>query len=277
MRLAGPGPDLLIRAGPPIFAPRITPSQHLAMTYLSSLAITCFLLLSGASGPGEPVPRPVDPWIFHTILDNQPGILVVALHESLWLGYDTASCTLHRVWRGGLLDTAQAQGNASQSITYGFTYNTHAPDPTRWRLSGNGPVLHPDPVFRGFAIEEGQAVLRYELVFSDGQRLSVEERPEYLEKKRPDNRTCLERVFTLQAEPARGKLSLRQDYGPLVWRKDLAGKAKWTQENRSKRLYDWGTTHDFTGDMYLSAKKPATVEVFYTVDVEQEGRRRSSN
>ena len=242
--------------------------------YLLGLVLVFIL---GAADPEEPITRPVDPWIFHTILDEQPGILVVALHESLWLGYDTASCTLHKVWRGGLLDTARAQGGRSQSLSYGFTYATHAPDPQRWRISGSGPVAHPDPVFRGFEIREGRAVLSYELVFPDGQRLWVEEQPEYLERKRPDNRACLQRVFTLRQEPTKGTLGLKQDYGPLVWGKDLSGKAKWAQANKSKRFYDWGTTYDFTGELLFSAKKPATVEVFYTVDVEQEGRRRSSN
>ncbi|RMG61893.1 MAG: hypothetical protein D6722_19000 [Bacteroidetes bacterium] len=247
------------------------------MTFLRILSYLSLAWLLGAAVSEDPVPRPVDPWMFYTILDEQPGILVVALHENLWLGYDTASCTLHKVWRGGLLDTAQAAGGASQSLTYGFTYNTFAPDPARWRLTGAGPTQHPDPIFKGFAMEDGHAVLSYELVFSDGQRLLVEERPEYMELKRADNRAGLSRAFSIQADPAKGKLSLRQDYGPLVWGKDLAGKAKWTNESKSKRFYDWGTTYDFTGDMYLSAKKAALVEAVFTVDVEQEGRRRSSN
>jgi hypothetical protein len=44
--------------------------------------------------------RPRDPWVFRCVLDKNPRMVVIALHEHLWVAYDTTTCSLYKAWDG---------------------------------------------------------------------------------------------------------------------------------------------------------------------------------
>jgi hypothetical protein len=46
--------------------------------------------------------RPRDPWVFRCVLDKNPRMVVIALHDDLYAAYDASTCSLYKVWRGGV-------------------------------------------------------------------------------------------------------------------------------------------------------------------------------
>ena len=51
---------------------------------------------SNAVGPE----RPYQPWVFRSVLDQQPRIITLALHDNMWAAYHTDSCALYKIWKG---------------------------------------------------------------------------------------------------------------------------------------------------------------------------------
>ena len=152
------------------------------------IALAATLLL-GLQGPPawwkEEVlgPRPRDPWVFRCVLEERPRMLVLALHEDLWVAYDTSNCSLYGIWSGGI-DFA------------GAVYDTrHGPQP---QLGGpllyepEGPVgvfrssdgekIPAEPQYLGHRFVEGEygraeVELRFEWRLETGDTVRVRERP----------------------------------------------------------------------------------------------------
>ncbi len=129
-----------------------------------------------------PLPeRPRDPFVFRCVLDKRVRIVTLALSEDMWAAYDTQTCGLYKIWKGGVKFD-------------GAVYTTvHGPTPTSRGMdyeSGlQGPVwvarVDDKPVevrseWRGYRIERGSCVLLYDVVLQDGRAIRVEERPESL-------------------------------------------------------------------------------------------------
>ena len=79
-------------------------------------------LLGAASA--QAATRGRDPWAFRMILENKTRMLVLAMRSDLWVAYNPANGTLHKVWNGGI----QFQGKVwdfsqKNSITLGATYH----------------------------------------------------------------------------------------------------------------------------------------------------------
>lgn len=130
--------------------------------------------------------RPHDPFVFRSVLDGRPRMVTLALADELWAAYDATTCGLHKAWEGGV----RFSGPVFDAV--------HGPQPTSegvsWTVGEEGPVWHAfgpqgeiplEARWRGYRLEQGEAVLLYELAFADGRGCRVEERPSFL---RPEDR-----------------------------------------------------------------------------------------
>lgn len=163
------------------------------------------MFIAAAAAVLPPAPeRPHDPWIFRSVLDQRPRMVTLALHDSLWVGYDATTCTLYRAWDG------RAGG-----VTFdGAVYTTvHGPQPTTrgaaymagpigpgWRIVSEDGWEDVAPVFRGYRVERGRAVLMFDLPV--GERfIRIEESPEAMPA---DNATILHRQFRIIGDVPEG-------------------------------------------------------------------------
>ena len=46
--------------------------------------------------------RPIDTWVFRSVMDKQPRMLTVALNKDLYTCYNLQSGNLYKVWKGGV-------------------------------------------------------------------------------------------------------------------------------------------------------------------------------
>lgn len=137
------------------------------------IACVMFGVMSGTAPD-----RPRDPWVFRCVLDGNPRIVVIALHEDLWLAYDAESCSLRQVWSDGVKFD-------------GAVYTTvHGPQPTSkgepdftgsegavWRLVIDDEVTEVKPLWRGYSIRSNTVTLKYELPLPHGGHVRISETP----------------------------------------------------------------------------------------------------
>lgn len=70
-------------------------------------------------------PRGRDPWAFRLTLENKTRMLVAALRSDLWVAYNPANGTLHKVWSGGIQFRGKVYDFGQQnSVTSGTSYHT---------------------------------------------------------------------------------------------------------------------------------------------------------
>lgn len=142
-----------------------------------------FLMAHAPDVAQAPSVRPHDPFVLRCALDGRPRVVVVALHEDLWVAYDAPSATLYKAWRGdvdfqGAVYTTE---HGPQPRVRGDDYG-YADEQSAWSLV-RGPDAHPlRPRYDGYRLERGRAVLRWKFArpsaFEPGD-IELEEIPEH--------------------------------------------------------------------------------------------------
>lgn len=131
-----------------------------------------------ALAQGDPA-RPADPWVLRGELDGRPRAVVVGLESRLWLDYDAETCSLARVFGGGVRDAPDGEGYVVAGPTY-----TQGSQGSVWWIERAGTATAAEAIFRGYRFQGRQVTLRYELRASDGLRVQIEETPEF---ERPED------------------------------------------------------------------------------------------
>jgi len=138
-----------------------------------------FLLWQCASDTAPTLERPHSPWVFRSVLDEQPRMITLALHDEVWAGYSTQNAALYKVWSGSVnLDGAvytTAHGPQPMSVGDAWFVNEHK---TPWQLSRGGSEVDAKVQYKGHQIKNGQAILKYELNLADGNTIQITEQPE---------------------------------------------------------------------------------------------------
>ena len=70
----------------------------------AALALAIVLIIascgSDTGSESDQIQRPYEPWISRSVLDEQPRMLVLALHEDIWVAYSTENCSVYKAWKG---------------------------------------------------------------------------------------------------------------------------------------------------------------------------------
>jgi len=100
------------------------------------------LLWQCASDSAPTIERPHSPWVFRSVLDEQPRMITLALHDKVWAAYSTQDAALYKVWSGNVnFDGAvytTAHGPQPMSIGDAWLVNEHK---NPWKISKNGSEI----------------------------------------------------------------------------------------------------------------------------------------
>jgi cytochrome c len=69
------------------------------------LSLAAGLLALGACNRGSEtrqVSRPAEAWVLRSVLDQKPRMLSIALHDKLWVAYNTQTGSLYKAWAGNV-------------------------------------------------------------------------------------------------------------------------------------------------------------------------------
>ena len=61
-----------------------------------------FLLWQCTTDPAPTIERPHSPWVFRSVLDEQPRMITLALHDNVWAAYSTQNAAIDKVWSGNI-------------------------------------------------------------------------------------------------------------------------------------------------------------------------------
>lgn len=206
--------------------------------------------------------RPLNPWVFRSVLDGQPRMITLALHEDLYLAFDAAHAGIYKVWKGGVeFDGAvYTTRHGPQPGSHGYAYYENRLTAPRWVIAQGGNTQPAAVKFRGYRFEQDHVILQYDLLTPDGQEIRVNEIPEYRTK---NNQAGLQRIFTLANVPDGTAVGMQTAFTSLQSENDFSTDGKFIETARATVDHDSGRTLSIEGQLWLSADKPTQVSVFF--------------
>lgn len=196
--------------------------------------------------------RPNDPWVFRSVMDKQPRMITFALNDQLWASYSTDSCSLYKIWSGST-DFSGAvynmrHGPQPMSVGMAWFENAHRQP---WTVTVGGKSENPRTDYKGHRYtKDGHAELMYDLVLSDGQRIRINERPEYIER---DRQHGFERVYTVENAPAGATVSLKTNVASIAAESNIETNGVWkTTESKPVDAGDNLKALELTGELTLN-------------------------
>lgn len=209
------------------------------------------------------IERPHSPWVFRSVLDSLPRIATAALHDDLWVAYQTQTGALYKAWKGGVnFDGAvytTAHGPQPSSLGNSWLVNKF---PQPWRVVKNGQEITPSLQYRGHIFENGQVRFNYELSLDDGSRINVSEQPDYVGKD--NGLTAFERTFTTANVPAGAQVVLLTNLSSISFENAVETDGEWTIDNKTTRTFKDLSGLDLDGRLTLNANGETRFTVSFT-------------
>ncbi len=197
--------------------------------------------------------RPRDPWVFRSVLDQQPRILTLALSDDLWAAYDTATCSLFKVWHGGVpfAGPVYTTMHGPQPTSAGKAYPASYQD-AHWfmirKATAGVPaadeVVPVQATWVGHGFSDGHVDLEYSLMTNGGEVVgSVVETPEACRVVDPRPMAFVRR-FSISQAPAASAFVLTAGDTP---ESESLSREVWAEQPAYGRELSWITTHSHRG------------------------------
>src|SRR5215217_2820998 len=246
--------------------PRLAVLGTAIISAVLSAATTFINPNSGPDARFSDVKRPREAWVLRSVLDGRPRILSIALHDNLWLAYNTKTAALYKAWTGKINfgGPVYTSSHGPQPVSIGTTY-MEEPDENPWRITADGKEITPEISYKGHTILNNQVTLKYDLEYQ-GKKISVEEKPEFFDAG--NGKAGFERAFTVTNALAGITLSLNVHLNSLTAATDYKTDGKFsvtterdeTAGNKSFKAVDGKLVLNNNGKTTLSVnltEKPA--------------------
>jgi cytochrome c len=163
------------------------------------------------------IKRPIDAWVFRSVLDQRPRMITMALHEKLWVAYSTQTASFYKAWTGNITGKVFTDGNEQPKST-GNTY-FEEPDANQWQVVANGIATPPTVQYKGHSLANGHVRIHYMLT-AGSDNFEVEEEPEFFTYA--DSSIGFKRTFTVSGGPKDRQLVLRMNIASVKTENDIA-------------------------------------------------------
>ena len=208
------------------------------------------------------IPRPNDPWVFRSVIDKQPRMITFALNNNLWVSYSTDSCSLYKAWPGGVDFTGAVynmrHGPQPMSIGAAWLENKYRQP---WVVTVAGKTETPRTDYKGHRYAQNGAEIMYDLVLSDGQRIRINERPEYVER---DRQRGFERTFTVENAPEGVAVVLRTSVASIADPSNISTNGEWKQLHQTDMENRYGLKAlAVDGELTLRTDKPTRLTTLF--------------
>ncbi|MBP7273627.1 MAG: DUF1080 domain-containing protein [Saprospiraceae bacterium] len=180
----------------------------------------CVIIFLMACNRTENIIRPMSPWVFRSVLDKTPRMITMALNKDMFASFNTQTCALYKVWRGGVdLDGAvYTTHHGPQPTSFGKAYLVNEiPEP--WSVQQNGQSQPVKVAYKGHKFEKGRVTLLYEMKTPDKKVIHVEESPEFLKSEL--EQYGFERKFNVTGLPADSKLVLNTNINSIASKENI--------------------------------------------------------
>ena len=160
-----------------------------------SVAILFVIICVSCSSPVT-YERPIDTWVFRSVIDKQPRMLTVALHKDLYVSYNLQLGNLYKVWKGGVNyeGAVYTTAHGIQPTSFGYTYAQDSTAVTQWKLKTPEGLEVPKINYLGYSLLDNQVGIDFELIGKSGKSIQIREIPEF---EVQENYTGLQRSFKI--------------------------------------------------------------------------------
>lgn len=151
------------------------------LNFQSLPIILIFIAISVSCSSPITYDRPIDTWVFRSVIDKQPRMLTAALHKDLYVCYNLQYGNLYKIWKGGVnYDGAvYTTAHGIQPTSFGYAYAQDSTSQTQWRLKTETGVEIPKINFLGYSMLKNQVGIDFELISKSGKSVTVREIPEF--------------------------------------------------------------------------------------------------
>jgi cytochrome c len=236
--------------------------RNLFLLLIAALLLLWYFAAGRKSAAQTAQSRPNDPWVFRSVMDKQPRMVTFALNDKLWVSYSTDSCALYKAWAGsvdfsGAVYNSQ-HGPQPESIGASWVQNKHRQP---WTVALNGKTEQPRTDYKGHRYDDkGHAEIQYDLVLSDGQRIRINERPEYVVR---DGQSGFERTFSVENAPNGAKISLKANVTSISDASNIETNGTWNASKTLRSNTDGLSTCDIDGELTLQNDKATSFRAMF--------------
>jgi len=213
---------------------------------------------------GSGIERPYQPWVFRSVLDQNPRMITLALNNKLWAAYRTTTGGLYKAWRGEVLFDGPVYTNnhGPQPMSIGDAY-VQNDDKSVWKLTeADGTEIPTTFQYKGHKVVDDKAVLMYEL--SDNTTLSVvriEEEVETVESEVGD--MIFQRKFTTSNLPVGKQIVLSTSASSIVTIENVKTSGQLTKVIETEVKKGSRSLIVMTADLVLNANATTDLNVSF--------------
>ncbi|HEY0655420.1 MAG TPA: family 16 glycoside hydrolase [Chryseosolibacter sp.] len=226
------------------------------------LCIFAFALLAFACNSNKENKRPMDPWVFRSVLDQKPRMVTAALNENLFVAYDARQCQIYKAWKGGVIfdGAVYTTNHGPQPTSKGYAYYQQPEGESFWFLSKGGTDVDLIPNFQGYKFHDGQVTFKYELSTEDGEKITIEETPEY---ERNGNKTGLKRTFKTGNVPAGAEVKIKTVLTNLEKENDYETSGNLKVVSKETKTLPAGAVQEVRAELTLKSNDETELTVFF--------------
>lgn len=182
--------------------------------------------------------RPLEAWVFRSVLDQNPRILTVALHDNLWVSYFTKTGSLYKAWKGNVMfdGPVYTTAHGPQPISVGDSYFVNKHKNPWFALNSAGDTLSTTFQYKGHRFVNGQVELMYALSEKSWKKpVYLYEKVEHLQPE--SGQTVFERIYTTENVPQGISICQKINVSSIVAENKISTDGNWkvtTSEDVSK-------------------------------------------
>jgi len=198
------------------------------------------------------VKRPIDHWVFRSVLDWNPRMVTLALSDDLWASYHAETGALYKAWKGSVYfdGAVYTTAHGPQPISIGNSYVENMHKNPWYALSGKDTI----PVkfdYKGHRFVKGKAQLMYQLS-SEKWAKPVRIYEEIDVEKTDSGQSKFLRTFTTENVADGVNIGLMANLSSIVVENNIETDGKWTISKKEEVKIDNVTTLNVDGFLILN-------------------------
>lgn len=208
--------------------------------------------------------RPLDHWVFRSVLDWNPRMITLALTDDLWASYHAESGALYKAWKGSVYfdGAVYTTAHGPQPISIGNSYmeNTHK---NPWFALAGKDTIPTKFEYKGHRFVNNKVQLMYQLV-SDKWTTPVDIFEEVDATKSSSGQAVFQRNFTTKNVPSGVNIGLLFNTSSIVAESNIETDGKITLVKKDDVKYDNINTINVDGFLILNPNTTTKLNTTFT-------------
>lgn len=204
--------------------------------------------------------RPIDPWVFRSVLDETPRIVTAALSDEIWVAYDARTSSLFKAWKGGVnFDGAvYTTVHGPQPTSDGYAYYEDTTGDIEWFVKKEDQKVSLEQQYKGHKFEDGQVTFTYHLLV-EGQTIVIEETPEAISR---GSQNGLSRTFKISGDNDY-QVGINVLLTSLEQEADFKTNGIFSKTSSKEVEFPAGSVIEISGDLLLNSSSETYLRVYY--------------